>query len=279
MKRTLTGIAAAPKVSWRCDKRRGHHLCRAADPKDIARTLEKRGDLIELDEDKWPRKPRSDVAEERRVPVWDLSKLKDGELPRIAIVGRPNVGKSALLNRLTQSSKAIVYDKPGVTRDRLLVRAFWRRSEFMLMDTGGLPDTKVVMGVEGLEGEIPADQEIPVGVEKQVAAAVDECDLVLFVVDGKEGPMDGDTEILDWLRKQHSDKPVRVDILPVQESSSGRQVLLAVNKCEKARTADFNASLFWELGLEPFPVSAVTGLGTGELLDICKRCIDDFGVM
>lgn len=139
--------------------------------------------------------------------VRDASKLKDGELPRVAIVGRPNVGKSALLNRLTKSSKAIVFDKPGITRDRLMVRAFWQRSEFMLMDTGGLPDTKVVSGVENLQ-DVATEKEIPVGVEKQVAAAVEESDVVIFVVDGQEGPMDGDFEILTWLRKQHSKKPV-----------------------------------------------------------------------
>ena len=135
--------------------------------------------------------------------------LKDKELPHVAIVGRPNVGKSALLNRLTNSSRAIVYDRPGVTRDRLFVRAFWVRSEFMLIDTGGLPDTKVVSATEPLvNSAVPPGSEIPVGVEKQVAAAVDESDVIIFVTDGQDGPVDGDQEILSWLRKQHSTKPV-----------------------------------------------------------------------
>jgi len=117
---------------------------------------------------------------------------------------------------------------------------------------------------------LSTEAEIPVEVEKQVAAAVEESDAIIFVVDGKEGPVDGDKAILDWLRKQHSDKAVSL-FASISNGSHVLQVVLAVNKCENSSSADFNASLFWELGVQPFPVSAMTGLGTGELLDERKQ--------
>ncbi|GMH36796.1 hypothetical protein BSKO_04669 [Bryopsis sp. KO-2023] len=180
----------------------------------------------------------------------DPTAIPDECLPKVAIVGRPNVGKSALFNRFSKTSTAIVYDKPGVTRDRLFVRAFWGNKEFTLIDTGGLPDARHVDGVFP-EGDVEQDEEIPIGVEIQVAMAVEEADGVVMVVDGQVGLTGSDQEIMDWLRTQHSDKPL----------------VLAVNKCENYRSADEMASGFWELGIEPFPVSAISGLGTGDLLD------------
>lgn len=180
----------------------------------------------------------------------DPSTIPDGCLPKVAIVGRPNVGKSALFNRFSKTSRAIVFDKPGVTRDRLFVRGFWGNKEFMLIDTGGLPDGNHVSGA-GPKGQVEGNEEIPLGVEVQVAVAVEEADAVIFVVDGTLGLTGGDEEIVSWLRSQHSKLPV----------------VLAVNKCENYKVADQQAAGFWELGMEPFPVSAISGLGTGDLLD------------
>lgn len=180
----------------------------------------------------------------------DPSTIPDGCLPKVAILGRPNVGKSALFNRFSRTSKAIVFDKPGVTRDRLFVRGFWGNKEFMLIDTGGLPDANRVSG-GGPKGQKEDNEEIPLGVEVQIAVAVEESDAVIFVVDGMVGLTVSDQEIISWLRSQHSNLPV----------------VLAVNKCENFREADQMAAGFWELGMEPFPVSAISGLGTGDLLD------------
>lgn len=156
-------------------------------------------------------------------------------LPTIAIVGRPNVGKSTLFNRILGQRRAIVDDQPGVTRDRNFARAEWAGRDFFLVDTGGL--------------EPDVDDPMPAAVRKQVEAAITECDVLLFVVDGELGPHPMDARVAELLRK--SDKPV----------------VLAVNKLD--RLPDVVAQHdFWELGLgEPIPVSALTGKGSGDLLD------------
>lgn len=182
----------------------------------------------------------------------DPTLIPDDCLPKLAILGRPNVGKSALFNRFSRTSTAIVFDKPGVTRDRLYTRGFWGNKEFMMIDTGGLSDSNSVCG----SGRNDPDQkewekEIPVGVEYQVAMAVEEADGVILVVDGTVGWTASDQEIVEWLRTEHSKKPLA----------------MAVNKCENFLVADQLAAGFWELGLEPIPVSALSGLGTGDLLD------------
>ena len=142
--------------------------------------------------------------------------LSDEQLPRVAIVGRPSVGKSALFNRLTGTKRAIVYDQPGITRDRMYVRAFWGDVEFMMVDTGGLeslpgspqdaPSVNTVGGVEILPGMV----------ESQAALAVREAAALVFVVDGQKGLTSADEEIFGWIRKFHSATPL----------------MLAVNKCE-----------------------------------------------
>lgn len=174
-------------------------------------------------------------------------------LPRVAIVGRPNVGKSALFNRLAGSSVAVVYDYPGVTRDRLYTRAFWGDKEFMLIDTGGLMSDASQLPPEVRESAVRSISAagLPSAIERQAAAGVAEAHTVVLVVDGQAGVQPGDEEILGWLRTRHPDK----------------KVLLAVNKCESSQRSAIMASEFWELGLEPLPVSAISGSGTGELLD------------
>jgi len=157
-------------------------------------------------------------------------------LPIVAIVGRPNVGKSTLANRLAGVQEAIVYDEPGVTRDRTYMQAYWCDREFLVVDTGGLV--------------FDDDTEFLPLIRQQVMAALSEASAVLFVVDGQTGPTPADEEIANWLR-QHP--------LPV---------LLAVNKCESPEQGLVQAAQFWELGLgEPYPVSGIHGNGTGDLLD------------
>ncbi|MEW6522007.1 MAG: ribosome biogenesis GTPase Der [Bacillota bacterium] len=155
--------------------------------------------------------------------------------PIVALVGRPNVGKSALFNRLVQRSLAIVEDVPGVTRDRIYADTEWQGKEFTLVDTGGLTFT--------------GDETMNQLVRYQAETAIREADVIVLVVDGRQGVMPGDRQVADLLRRAQ---------VPI---------LLAVNKGE-ARTADQAAMEFYELGLaEPLVVSALHGLGTGDLLD------------
>jgi GTP-binding protein len=196
-------------------------------------------------------KARAD-ARVRRKTRRDWSKVPDEALPRVAVVGRPNVGKSALFNRLTGTKRAIVYDEPGVTRDRMYVRAYWGEHEFMMVDTGGLenlpanpeggPKTDTVGGVEILPGMI----------EAQAAEAVREASVLIFVVDGQVGLTAADMDIFAWLRRTHSKIPLH----------------LAVNKCESTTKGEDQILEFWSLGdVTPLAVSAISGTGTGELLD------------
>ncbi|MFH7029197.1 MAG: ribosome biogenesis GTPase Der [Heteroscytonema crispum UTEX LB 1556] len=157
-------------------------------------------------------------------------------LPIVAIIGRPNVGKSTLVNRLAGEQTAIVHDEPGVTRDRTYMEAYWSDREFLVVDTGGLVFND--------------DTEFLPLIRQQAMAALAEACAAIFVVDGQTGPMPADQEVAEWLRQQ-----------PVP-------ILLAVNKCESAEQGLIQASEFWELGLgEPYPISAIHGSGTGELLD------------
>ena len=157
-------------------------------------------------------------------------------LPVVAIIGRPNVGKSTLVNRLTGLQEAIVYDEPGVTRDRTYKPAFWGDRDYVVVDTGGLV--------------FADDTEFLPYIREQAMTALTEARAAVMVVDGQEGPTEADREIAQWLRQQS---------VPV---------LLAVNKCESPEQGLIQAAQFWELGLgEPYPVSGIHGNGTGELLD------------
>jgi GTP-binding protein len=157
-------------------------------------------------------------------------------LPIVAVIGRPNVGKSTLVNRLAGDQQAIVHDEPGITRDRTYRPAFWRDRDFQVVDTGGLV--------------FDDDTEFLPLIREQALAALAEASVAIFVVDGQAGPSVSDREIADWLRQQK---------VPV---------FLAVNKCESVEQGMIQAAQFWELGLgEPYAVSAIHGSGTGDLLD------------
>ena len=155
-------------------------------------------------------------------------------VPVIAIVGRPNVGKSALVNRILGRREAVVEDTPGVTRDRVAYKGDWNERKFSLVDTGGWePDAK------GIDASVAAQAEI----------AIDLSDLVMFVVDSNVGPTSTDEAVVRMLRK------------------SGKPVFLIANKVDDVRQEPEAASL-WALGLgQPWPVSALHGRGVADLLD------------
>jgi GTP-binding protein len=155
--------------------------------------------------------------------------------PVVAIVGRPNTGKSTLLNRIVGKPQAIVQDLPGTTRDRNMADVVWQGVEFTLIDTGGL--------------EMAPGTSIARGVRAQVETAIDEADLILFLVDSKDGVTPADQEIADRLRK------------------ASKPLLLVANKADNQRL-ETEALEFYELGFgEPFVVSAHHGRGIAELLD------------
>ncbi len=162
--------------------------------------------------------------------------------PVVAIVGRPNVGKSTLLNRLCGAREAIVYPESGVTRDRLYRESEWAGRLFSVVDTGGL-----VFADPNDDDE--ATFYLP-QIREQVEMALAEAKVAVFVVDGQEGLTTADIEVARWLREQKI------------------EVLLAVNKLEDSRSAMSLVAEFWALGLgEPFAISAIHGSGTGELLE------------
>ena len=159
----------------------------------------------------------------------------------VAIVGRPNVGKSTLFNRLTESRKAIVDETSGVTRDRQYGKSDWNGKKFSIIDTGGY-----VMG---------GDDEFEIEIRKQVQLAIEEADTILFLVDAREGLTPMDEDVADMLRK------------------SPKKVILVANKVDNAKEMD-NLSEFYALGLgEPMPIAGITGSGTGDLLD---KVVEDF---
>ncbi len=156
--------------------------------------------------------------------------------PTVAIVGRPNVGKSTLFNRIIGARDAIVEDIPGITRDRLYRDATWLNHEFVIIDTGGIDFTE-------------KNEYIASRVRRQAEIAIDEANVIVFVVDGQGGITQEDNEVADILRR--SKKPV----------------VLAVNKIDNFAKADVMYE-FYALGLgEPVPVSAAHGMNTGDLLD------------
>jgi GTP-binding protein len=153
----------------------------------------------------------------------------------VAVVGRPNVGKSTFFNRVLGRRVAIVDDRPGVTRDRNFGKAEWIARPFFLVDTGGV--------IEG------SDEPLDRAVRAQAMAAVAEADLILLLVDGKDGVHPLDEKLAEVLRR------------------SGKPVLLVVNKMDNL-PRDTGHHDFWSLGLdEPVPVSAISGKGSGDLLD------------
>ena len=156
-------------------------------------------------------------------------------VPVVALIGRPNVGKSALFNRLVDSDSAIVSEEAGTTRDRHFARAQWNGRDFWLVDTGGIAE----------DSRLPMDLEI----RRQVDEAIAEADLVMFVLDAKVGVHPSDAKIVDLLRE--SQKPW----------------VVVANKVDDPNSTDFYE--FYNLGLgDPIPVSATNGKGSGDLLDI-----------
>jgi len=173
-------------------------------------------------------------------------------LPIVAIVGRPNVGKSTLFNRLAGERLSIVDDTPGTTRDRLFAEAEWNGRHFHIVDTGGIDPTsgaKTPLSISSKE----YIQEI----RNQALAAAQEADAVLFLVDGISGITPADAEVASLLRSQQKKK----------DDQAWPPILLAVNKADN-RSLRENAVEFFQLGLgEPYPLSALHGTGTGDLLD------------
>lgn len=160
----------------------------------------------------------------------------------IAIVGRPNVGKSTLFNRIIERREAIVEDTPGVTRDRIYAAGGWNGKSFVLIDTGGmLPENEGVFER---------------AIREQAMIAIEEADAIIFVVDGKEGITPIDRDIASTLRR--SNKPIT----------------LVVNKCDNVKE-DLQAYEFSELGLgEPFAIAASNGRNTGDFLDHVSASLD-----
>jgi ribosome-associated GTPase EngA len=176
---------------------------------------------------------------------------------------------------VSQGNRAIVVDEPGVTRDRLYGRSYWGDREFMVIDTGGVitlsksqagvMEELAITTTVGMDGIPLASREaaiarMPSMIEKQAVAAVDEAAVILFIVDGQDGLVAADIEIADWLRRNYSDK----------------HIILAVNKCESPRKGQMQALDFWSLGFSPLPISAITGTGTGELLDMVCSELSNF---
>ena len=155
-------------------------------------------------------------------------------LPVLAIVGRPNVGKSALVNRILGRREAVVQDMPGVTRDRVSYRSLWNTTAFTVVDTGGWePDAKGIAKSVAMQAEV----------------AIDLADAILFVVDATVGGTAADEHVVKLLRQ------------------SAKPVILIANKVDDARQ-DAAASVLWNLGLgEPWTVSALHGRGVADLLD------------
>ena len=165
-----------------------------------------------------------------------------GPLPVVAVVGRPNVGKSTLVNRILGRREAVVEDVPGVTRDRVAYAAEWVGRRFTLVDTGGW-----ALDATGIHLRVAEQAEI----------AIDLADVVLFVVDATVGATDDDEAVVKLLRKAH--KPV----------------ILIANKVDDQRT-EADAATLWNLGLgQPWPVSALHGRGTGDALDALLEAMPD----
>lgn len=176
--------------------------------------------------------------------------------PVVALVGRPNVGKSTLFNRLAEERLAVVDDVPGTTRDRLFSEAEWAGFQFMIVDTGGIDPTHAGPGSENKPlsvGSADFIQEI----RTQAEIAIQEADVVLLVTDAESGVTAADHEVAQLLRQLQ----VKRDGEPFPP------VLLVVNKADNAARRDQIVE-FYELGLgEPYPISAYHGTGTGDLLD------------
>ncbi|KOG87136.1 ribosome biogenesis GTPase Der [Streptomyces varsoviensis] len=172
----------------------------------------------------------------------ELAAAGHGPLPVLAVVGRPNVGKSTLVNRIIGRREAVVEDKPGVTRDRVTYEAEWAGRRFKVVDTGGWEQD-----VLGIDASVAAQAEF----------AIDAADAVVFVVDATVGATDTDEAVVKLLRR------------------AGKPVVLCANKVD-GPSSEADAAMLWSLGLgEPHPVSALHGRGTGDMLDAVLEALPD----
>ncbi|MGP4003403.1 ribosome biogenesis GTPase Der [Streptomyces sp. 8N706] len=172
----------------------------------------------------------------------ELAAAGHGPLPVLAVIGRPNVGKSTLVNRIIGRREAVVEDKPGVTRDRVTYEAEWAGRRFKVVDTGGWEQD-----VLGIDASVAAQAEF----------AIEAADAVVFVVDSTVGATDTDEAVVKLLRR------------------AGKPVVLCANKVD-GPNAEADAAMLWSLGLgEPYPVSALHGRGTGDMLDAALEALPD----
>lgn len=171
-----------------------------------------------------------------------LDEAGHGPLPVLAVIGRPNVGKSTLVNRIIGRREAVVEDRPGVTRDRVTYEAEWAGRRFKVVDTGGWEQD-----VLGIDASVAAQAEF----------AIEAADAVVFVVDATVGATDTDEAVVKLLRR------------------AGKPVVLCANKVD-GPSGEADAAYLWSLGLgEPQPVSALHGRGTGDMLDEVLRVLPD----
>jgi GTP-binding protein len=176
----------------------------------------------------------------------DIAEVEKGPVPVVAIIGRPNVGKSTMVNRILGRREAVVEDVPGVTRDRVAYDAEWTGTRFTLVDTGGW--------------EVDATG-IHLRVAEQAEIAIELADAVMFVVDATVGATDTDDAVVKLLRK------------------SGKPVILVANKVDDPRT-EADAAMLWSFGLgQPWPVSALHGRGSGDVLDALLAVLPTFSAV
>jgi GTP-binding protein len=183
--------------------------------------------------------------------------------PAVALVGRPNVGKSTLFNRLVGERLAVVDSVPGTTRDRLHAPADWAGVDFIVVDTGGIDPTNVKIG-QGREPLSIGSKDFVNEIRYQAEAAIREADAILFLVDVESGITPADREVAQILRR-------------FQVEQNGKHippVLLVVNKCDNKSRRD-SAMEFYELGMgDAYPVSALHGTGSGDMLDALIAALD-----
>ncbi|NBO34326.1 MAG: ribosome biogenesis GTPase Der [Actinobacteria bacterium] len=212
------------------------------------------GDAIELDDSVEIPERWEDLTESEYVELLDQLGIPSDELldepeelsnlPIVAVVGRPNVGKSTLVNRIIGRREAVVEDTPGVTRDRVRYESEWNGVPFIVVDTGGWEQDAVGMSAQ---------------VSAQAEAAINSSDVVVFVVDATVGATDADEQIVRVLRQAK---------VPV---------ILVANKVDDER-AELEATRLWSLGLgEPYTVSALHGRGSGDLLDVVLAALPEEG--